>query len=247
MRKRFLIGLLLFCALADCATAQSLACGAPTGQTPTSAPGPALSALAIHSSSAATCWRLRGRSNEPTVRDMLSDAMTAGISSVRRPVIGSHSLRPNRGAIFFPIEATGRGSARSDVRALEILRASGKWLLALVPWDAPTWLQPAVERTCHGHHLLGIDNCCLISPNSLIPLNLQLEGLKSLRCPAIIAENKIDYTLRAFVPDSAYVIEVDNELFPTVRIAPSNAESARNHLELWRDGAICRRPSSADF
>jgi 2-oxoisovalerate dehydrogenase E1 component len=85
--------------------------------------------------------------------------------------------------------------------------------------------------------LLGIDNCCLISPNSLIPLNLQLEGLKSLRCPAIIAENKIDYTLRAFVPDSAYVIEVDNELFPTVRIAPSNAEATVTILSY---GAMAR-------
>ena len=85
--------------------------------------------------------------------------------------------------------------------------------------------------------LLGIDNCCLISPNSLIPLRLQLEGLKSLRCPAIVAENKIDYTLRDFVPDPAYVIDAGNELFPTVRIAPSNA---RANVTILSYGAMAR-------
>ena len=95
--------------------------------------------------------------------------------------------------------------------------------------------------------LLGIDNCCLISPNSLIPLSLQLDGLKSLSCPAIVAENKIDYTLRDFVPDPAYVIDVDNALFPTVRIAPANAPSQCDDRQLWRDGAICRRSPAADL
>jgi 2-oxoisovalerate dehydrogenase E1 component len=85
--------------------------------------------------------------------------------------------------------------------------------------------------------LLGIDNCCLISPNSLIPLTLQLEGLKSLRCPAIVAENKIDYTLRDFVPDPAYVIDVDSGLFPTVRIAPANARAGVTILSY---GAMAR-------
>ena len=85
--------------------------------------------------------------------------------------------------------------------------------------------------------LLGIDNCCLISPNSLIPLGLQLEGLKSLNCPAIVAENKIDYTLRDFVPDPAYVIDVDNALFPTVRIAPANAQA---NVTILSYGAMAR-------
>jgi 2-oxoisovalerate dehydrogenase E1 component len=85
--------------------------------------------------------------------------------------------------------------------------------------------------------LLGIDNCCLISPNSLIPLGLQLEGLKSLNCPAIVAENKIDYTLRDFVPDPAYVIDVDNGLFPTARIAPTNA---RANVTIVSYGAMAR-------
>jgi 2-oxoisovalerate dehydrogenase E1 component len=85
--------------------------------------------------------------------------------------------------------------------------------------------------------LLGIDNCCLVSPNSLIPLSLQLEGLKSLRCPAIVAENKIDYTLRDFVPDPAYVIDVDNGLFPTVRISPANAEA---NVTIVSHGAMAR-------
>ena len=85
--------------------------------------------------------------------------------------------------------------------------------------------------------LLGIDNCCLISPNSLIPLSLQLDGLKSLSCPAIVAENKIDYTLRDFVPDPAYVIDVDNALFPTVRIAPANAQA---NMTIVSYGAMAR-------
>ncbi len=85
--------------------------------------------------------------------------------------------------------------------------------------------------------LLGIDNCCLISPNSLIPLSLQLDGLKSLSCPAIVAENKIDYTLRDFVPDPAYVIDVDNALFPTVRIVPANAEA---NVTIVSYGAMAR-------
>jgi 2-oxoisovalerate dehydrogenase E1 component len=85
--------------------------------------------------------------------------------------------------------------------------------------------------------LLGIDNCCLVSPNSLIPLSLQLEGLKSLRCPALVAENKIDYTLRDFVPDPAYVIDVDNGLFPTVRISPANAEA---NVTIVSHGAMAR-------
>ena len=84
---------------------------------------------------------------------------------------------------------------------------------------------------------MGIDNCCLISPNSLIPLGLQLEGLKSLSCPAIVAENKIDYTLRDFVPDPAFVIDVDNALFPTVRIAPANA---RANVTIVSYGAMAR-------
>ena len=85
--------------------------------------------------------------------------------------------------------------------------------------------------------LLGIDNCCLISPNSLIPLSLQLRGLKSLNCPAIVAENKIDYTLRDFVPDPAYVIDVDDALFPTVRIAPANAQA---NVTILSYGAMAR-------
>jgi 2-oxoisovalerate dehydrogenase E1 component len=85
--------------------------------------------------------------------------------------------------------------------------------------------------------LLGIDNCCLISPNSLIPLGLQLRGLKSLNCPAIVAENKIDYTLRDFVPDPAYVIDVDDALFPTVRITPANAQA---NVTILSYGAMAR-------
>ena len=66
---------------------------------------------------------------------------------------------------------------------------------------------------------------------------MQLEGLKSLKCPAIVAENKIDYTLRDFVPDPAYVIDVDNGLFPTVRISPVNAEA---NMTIVSHGAMAR-------
>jgi pyruvate/2-oxoglutarate/acetoin dehydrogenase E1 component len=95
--------------------------------------------------------------------------------------------------------------------------------------------------------LLGIDNCCLISPNSLIPLGLQLEGLKSLSCPAIVAENEIDYTLRDFVPDPAFAIDVGQ------RLVSDGADRARecpgqcDDRQLWRDGAICRRTPAADL
>jgi pyruvate/2-oxoglutarate/acetoin dehydrogenase E1 component len=58
-----------------------------------------------------------------------------------------------------------------------------------------------------------------------------------LNCPAIVAENKIDYTLRDFVPDPAYILAVDNGLFPTARIAPANA---RANVTIVSYGAMAR-------
>ena len=85
--------------------------------------------------------------------------------------------------------------------------------------------------------LLGIDNCCLISTNSLVPVSTQLEGLKSLMCPAVVSENKIDYAMRDFLPDFSYAIECDDAPFPTVRVVPVNA---RPNLTIVSYGGMAR-------
>ncbi len=71
--------------------------------------------------------------------------------------------------------------------------------------------------------LIGIDNCCSISLNSLIDASRQLAGLEALRCPVLLFENKSDYTARTFIAPEGMVVEVGGATPPTVRVRPRAA------------------------
>lgn len=68
--------------------------------------------------------------------------------------------------------------------------------------------------------LIGIDNCCTVSVNSLVPIDLQLNGLKSLQCPVVLLENKSDYTVRTFAAPPELVVSTNGACLPTIRVAP---------------------------
>jgi 2-oxoisovalerate dehydrogenase E1 component len=70
--------------------------------------------------------------------------------------------------------------------------------------------------------LIGIDNCCAIGLSSIVDVALQLSALPHLRGPAILIENKIDYVLKTFQPPENVVVEMDDALFPTLRIRPQS-------------------------
>lgn len=67
---------------------------------------------------------------------------------------------------------------------------------------------------------VGIDNTVVVSLHSLIDVQDQLACLATLSGPAIVFENKVDYTLRPYQPPSGFVIDVGNTEFPTVAIRP---------------------------
>jgi 2-oxoisovalerate dehydrogenase E1 component len=69
--------------------------------------------------------------------------------------------------------------------------------------------------------LIGIDNCCAISLNSLAPADAQLAGLAELRCPVLVFENKSDYTAKTFAPAEGFVVESDQAPLPTFRVRPA--------------------------
>jgi 2-oxoisovalerate dehydrogenase E1 component len=111
---------------------------------------------------------------------------------------------------------------------------------------------PLVVRTPMGGHrgygpthsqslerfFIGIDNCLAISLNSLIEPVDQLSALSSLDCPAIIFENKVDYTLRPYGRPDGYVAEVtQGAAFPTIRIRP---QAAKPTLTIVSYGGIGR-------
>ncbi len=73
--------------------------------------------------------------------------------------------------------------------------------------------------------LVGIDNTCTISLNSLAQVSAQLAGLEDLRCPVILLENKSDYTARTFAPPAGYVIETDGASLPTLSVHPRHARA----------------------
>ncbi len=73
--------------------------------------------------------------------------------------------------------------------------------------------------------LIGVDNTCTVSLNSLTQIPAQLTGLEQLRCPVILLENKSDYTARTFVPPLGYVAETDGTLLPTLSVHPQNARA----------------------
>lgn len=70
---------------------------------------------------------------------------------------------------------------------------------------------------------IGIDNMVVLSLNSLIDASEQLKGLADLAGPAIVFENKIDYTLRTYQPPPGFVVETSTARFPTIRVRPENA------------------------
>jgi 2-oxoisovalerate dehydrogenase E1 component len=74
--------------------------------------------------------------------------------------------------------------------------------------------------------LIGIDNCCTVSVNSLVAVPPQLSGLKELRCPVVLLENKSDYTARTFVAPEGFVVKSNGALLPTLRIHASNSISS---------------------
>ena len=69
--------------------------------------------------------------------------------------------------------------------------------------------------------LIGIDNVCTVSLNSLAHVPVQLQGLELLPCPVILLENKSDYAATTFVAPAGYVTESDGQLLPTLRVAPA--------------------------
>lgn len=68
--------------------------------------------------------------------------------------------------------------------------------------------------------LVGIENCCAISLNSLAPVADQLAHLGKLQGPAILFENKSDYAQRVFAPPDGFDVERDDAPLPTFRIRP---------------------------
>lgn len=71
--------------------------------------------------------------------------------------------------------------------------------------------------------LIGIDNVCTVSLNSLLPVDEQLAGLAQLRCPTVLIENKSDYANRTFKAPDGYCAERDGGCLPTVRVRPVDA------------------------
>jgi 2-oxoisovalerate dehydrogenase E1 component len=99
---------------------------------------------------------------------------------------------------------------------------------------------------------IGIDNMLVLSLNSLVAAGEQLNGLADLAGPAILFENKVDYTLRTFQPPPGFVVEIGSARFPTIRVRPENAPAditivsyggiarviADNLVELFNEGDV---------
>ena len=85
--------------------------------------------------------------------------------------------------------------------------------------------------------LIGIDNCCTISLNSLIPVAQQLGAVEALSCPCIILENKADYANRTYAPPAGLLLETDDSALPTIRVAP---QDGRSTATLMAYGGIAR-------
>jgi len=71
--------------------------------------------------------------------------------------------------------------------------------------------------------LIGIDNCCVLSLNAIVNVNMQLACLEALRCPVILLENKSDYTMRTFAAADGMLVESDGAALPTLRVRPRDA------------------------
>jgi 2-oxoisovalerate dehydrogenase E1 component len=71
---------------------------------------------------------------------------------------------------------------------------------------------------------VGLDNCLALSLHSLADPARQLGALGEQQAPAVLFENKIDYTNRLFTPPAGFVLECDDTAFPTFRLRPEGAE-----------------------
>ena len=71
---------------------------------------------------------------------------------------------------------------------------------------------------------LGIDNCLVLSPNALIDIPRQLGAIRHIETPAIVFENKVDYTMRPYKVPEYYKVEVSTGEFPTVAVRPERVE-----------------------
>jgi 2-oxoisovalerate dehydrogenase E1 component len=85
--------------------------------------------------------------------------------------------------------------------------------------------------------LIGVDNCCTLSLNSMVNVAVQLSGLKKIEGPAVLLENKSDYTVKTFALPAGFVASSDGALFPTVRI---HAENADSHVTIFSYGGMAR-------
>ncbi len=85
--------------------------------------------------------------------------------------------------------------------------------------------------------LIGVDNVCTASLNSLGQAETLLAGIQDLRCPVILLENKSDYTARTFTPPAGFTTETDGTLLPTLRV---HAEHARASVTLLAYGGMAR-------
>jgi 2-oxoisovalerate dehydrogenase E1 component len=70
---------------------------------------------------------------------------------------------------------------------------------------------------------IGIDNCRTISLNSLVGVDEQLGHLADVTGPAIVFENKVDYTARTFSPPEGVTVEISQGAFPTIRVRAKHA------------------------
>lgn len=84
---------------------------------------------------------------------------------------------------------------------------------------------------------VGMDNTVTLSTNSLIDVADQLAALRSLSCPAIVFENKVDYTLRPFEPPSTFTVHQSDAAFPTVVVRPVRSQPT---LTIVSYGGIAR-------
>ncbi len=71
---------------------------------------------------------------------------------------------------------------------------------------------------------LGIDNCLVLSPNALIDIPRQLGAIRRIETPAIVFENKVDYTMRPYKVPEYYKVEIGSAEFPTVAVRPERVE-----------------------
>ena len=71
---------------------------------------------------------------------------------------------------------------------------------------------------------VGIDNCAALSLHSLADPATQLACLSKLSAPAVLFENKVDYTLRLFQAPAGFELHANQAMFPTFRLSPQASQ-----------------------